>query len=422
MKSLLHCLATAALLFAGPVAAALPLDGARQLVVVVSEDWNSAQGELQAFSRHGAGWRREGAPFTVALGRSGSAWGLGLHPVPPDGPRKQEGDGRSPAGIFALGTAFGYAASAATALPWQAMRASSYCVDVAGSPYYNQIVDVDAVGAGAVAGATEPMRLDLHNDGDVRYQQGFVIAHNPRNLPGRGSCIFAHLWRSAGEATAGCTAMDPAHMRQLLAWLQPARQPRFILMPRAQYEHLRTAWKMPALASGSAGSHPNGRADPWSAVPRTALDPAERGSALPASANPGARADPWSAAPRTAPDPAEHGSALPASANPGGRADPWSAAPRTAPDPAERGSALPASANPGGRADPWSAAPRTALDPAERGSALPASVNPGGRADPWSAAPRTALDPAERGSALPASANPGVSAEHGSALPLERGA
>ncbi|MDV3470211.1 hypothetical protein RZA67_15925 [Stenotrophomonas sp. C3(2023)] len=247
MTALLRHAALVFLMLAGSAHAGLPLDGATQLVVVTSDNWDSTRGELHAYEmRHGR-WQPARAPFDVALGRSGSAWGLGLHPQQSDGPRKQEGDGRSPAGIFALGTAFGYAAQAETRMPWQPMQASSYCMDVVDSPYYNRIVDAREVGTEAVAGSTEPMRLDLHGNGDVRYQQGLVIEHNPRNLPGRGSCIFAHLWRQPGEATAGCTAMNAADMQALLAWLQPQAQPRFVLLPRAQYAQLRSAWHLPAL-------------------------------------------------------------------------------------------------------------------------------------------------------------------------------
>ena len=248
MTALLRCAALALLLLAGYAHARLPLEDARQLVVVTSDGWDSTQGRLQAFELRDGRWQAARAPFAVALGRSGSAWGLGLHPQQTDGPRKQEGDGRSPAGIFALGTAFGYAAHADTRMPWQPMLDTSYCMDVVSSPYYNRIVDAREVGADAVEGSTEPMRLDLHGNGDVRYQQGLVIEHNPGNLPGKGSCIFAHLWRQPGEATAGCTAMDVRDMQALLAWLQADAQPRFVLLPRAQYAELRAAWHLPALA------------------------------------------------------------------------------------------------------------------------------------------------------------------------------
>ena len=109
----------------------------------------------------------------------------------------------------------------------------------------------EKVGSAAIKGSTEPMRLDLHNKGDVRYQEGFVIAHNPDNQPGKGSCIFAHLWRQPGEATAGCTAMPQARMQALLDWLRPQDTPRFVLLPRAEYQRLQAQWQLPAL-SGDA--------------------------------------------------------------------------------------------------------------------------------------------------------------------------
>lgn len=127
------------------------------------------------------------------------------------------------------------------------MQASSYCMDVPTSPYYNRIVDARTVGSAAVADSTEPMRLDLRDATDIRYQQGFVIAHNPQNIAGRGSCIFAHLWRQPGEAAAGCTAMTAEHMQALLAWLRPREQPRFVLLPRAEYQRLQASWQLPAL-------------------------------------------------------------------------------------------------------------------------------------------------------------------------------
>ncbi|AWH27797.1 MULTISPECIES: L,D-transpeptidase family protein [Stenotrophomonas] len=224
-----------------------PLAHSNQLVVVVTDDWDATQGKLQAYTRGAKGWQPQGPAFDVAIGRKGSAWGLGLAAAPMDGPQKQEGDGRSPAGVFAIGSAFGYAAKASTGLTYLPMQQSSYCMDVPASPYYNQVVDAREVGAEAVKDSTEPMRLDLHNKGDVRYQQGFIIAHNAGNEPGRGSCIFAHLWRQPAEATAGCTAMTAAHMRTLLAWLKDDAQPRFVLLPRAQYLHYQDRWQLPAL-------------------------------------------------------------------------------------------------------------------------------------------------------------------------------
>ncbi|MGH8037856.1 MAG: L,D-transpeptidase family protein [Stenotrophomonas sp.] len=237
---------------------ATPPQDSGQMIVVTTDGWDATQGRLQAYARTAQGWQPHGTAFDVAVGRNGSAWGVGVLPAPfgggpqqPGDPVKQEGDGRSPAGVFAIGPAFGYAPKIASALPYQPMLESSYCMDVPDSKYYNRIVDAEVVGAEAVEGSTEPMRLDLHNKGDVRYREGFVIEHNPGATPGRGSCIFAHLWRTPGEATAGCTAMQPEHMHDLLAWLEPAQRPLFVLLPRAQYLRLQQEWQLPALAEAA---------------------------------------------------------------------------------------------------------------------------------------------------------------------------
>jgi len=234
--------------FCMPASATTPVQASRQLVVVTTPSWDATSGRLQAYERDADGWQPHGEAFAVALGRGGSAWGIGLHPAQAAGPQKQEGDGRSPAGVFAIGEAFGYAPRIDSRLAYRPMLESSYCMDVPDSPLYNRIVDADVVGSEAVEGSSEPMRLDLHNDGDRRYREGFVIGHNPGAEPGKGSCIFAHLWRQAGEATAGCTAMEPGHMDALLGWLRPDAHPLFVLLPEAEYQRLRASWDLPAQA------------------------------------------------------------------------------------------------------------------------------------------------------------------------------
>lgn len=224
-----------------------PLDGAGQLVVVTAPNWDASQAEMHLFERRGAGWQESGDGTAVSLGRNGIAWGLGLHPMPQPGPQKQEGDGRSPAGVFVLPGAFGYGPTGHSLMPYEAMDDTDWCIDVPTSPFYNQIIDARHQGEAAVAGSSEPMRLDLHNDGDVRYALGLKVGHNLYAVPGKGSCIFMHLWRTPGEATAGCTAMSDSAMLTLLAWLDPQRSPVLVLLPEAEYTRLRDAWHLPAL-------------------------------------------------------------------------------------------------------------------------------------------------------------------------------
>lgn len=240
-----------ALIFTGSALAATDESAAwsdaRQMVVVTTSGWNVNHGTLRTYARTADGWKEIGLPAAVTIGKAGAGWGLGLNAPRHDGPVKREGDLRSPAGVFDIGEAFGYAAKADTAMPYRALSATDYCVDVSGSPQYNRIVDAKVVGEKAVEGSTEPMRRDLHVNGDQRYRQGFVIEHNPQQRAQGGSCIFAHLWKSPVDATTGCTAMDPSLMHRLLAWLRPDEHPVFVLLPRPAYDKLQGKWHLPAL-------------------------------------------------------------------------------------------------------------------------------------------------------------------------------
>lgn len=221
---------------------------AGQMVLVTTADWEAKTGTLRYFEREGAGWKQVGDGFDVTVGRNGTAWGIGLHDARDDGPVKREGDGKAPAGVFAIGTAFGYASTARTGLDYKGMGANDWCIDVPESPMYNRIVDRSLAKAPGLDKSSEPMRRDLHAHGDQRYREGFVIEHNPNGaVPNGGSCIFAHLWKAPGEATAGCTAMAPGDMGPLLAWLDARRHPVFVELPQAQYAQLRTAWNLPEI-------------------------------------------------------------------------------------------------------------------------------------------------------------------------------
>lgn len=235
-------------------ASAQSLDAAlaksKQLVIVISANWDATQGALYRYERDQQTWMQRASPVPVAIGGKGSAWGVGLHD-PQSGPQKVEGDGRSPAGMFTIGPAFGYSTTERSRLRYQAMTRFDYCIDVGGSPLYNRIVDERVVGRAAIAGSTEPMRRDIHAQGDQRYKLGFVIEHNPNAAPMKGSCIFAHLWNATGQTTAGCTSMDEQAMRDLVAWLDSDKQPLFVLLPREEYLRVAGRWGLPPVTTGS---------------------------------------------------------------------------------------------------------------------------------------------------------------------------
>ncbi len=216
-----------------------------QLVVVVADDWQTTQAQLYRFERNGNEWQQVGDDYSVVLGRTGLAWGIGLHPTQ-SGEQKREGDGKAPAGVFELGTAFGYLDSLQTNMTYQGMTANDYCIDVKGSPFYNQLVDKSVVGDAAVKGSSEWMRRDIYSQ-DNLYKKGIVVKHNSENIDGAGSCIFMHLWRAQDKPTAGCTAMTEQNMDSLLAWLDKNNAPLLVSLPKQQYTQKQTAWKLPSI-------------------------------------------------------------------------------------------------------------------------------------------------------------------------------
>src|SRR5205085_12183276 len=88
------------------------LEKSEQCLVVLTENWDSANGVLQAFERNDvtSAWKDHGPEVQVVVGKKGLGQGVGLVVVEfKDAPRKKEGDNKAPAGIFRLSSAFGYA-------------------------------------------------------------------------------------------------------------------------------------------------------------------------------------------------------------------------------------------------------------------------------------------------------------------------
>jgi D-alanyl-D-alanine dipeptidase len=230
------------------------LRASTQILVVTTQDWNTVDGTLQAYERPRARkrWKAVGAPIPVVVGKNGLGWGAGVAQGRDAGrrgagdPVKQEGDGKSPAGIFRLSTAFGYAAQEPSEwkMPYVRLTPSVECVDDARSKFYNRVVD-----RAAVAPDWKSSEQMLRPDG--LYRWGLVVDHNAEPVtPGAGSCIFLHTWLGPGEGTTGCTAMAQEQLEGVLARLDPARRPLLVQLPRAQYKKLRRHWKLPALPRG----------------------------------------------------------------------------------------------------------------------------------------------------------------------------
>jgi L,D-peptidoglycan transpeptidase YkuD (ErfK/YbiS/YcfS/YnhG family) len=203
----------------------------RQLILVTTGGWEAVDGEMELYGRDSVNdqWKAVGEKIPVVVGRNGMAWGKGLHgEAIGEGPVKREGDGRSPAGIFSLSSAFGYAPreqAGEVRLPYVQAVATLECVDDPQSAHYNRIIDRAGV-KNPDWKSSERMRRD-----DDQYRWGVIVDHNAKGEPGCGSCVFLHIWEAPGKGTAGCTAMDPPSMEKVLRWLDAQKRPVLVQLP-----------------------------------------------------------------------------------------------------------------------------------------------------------------------------------------------
>jgi D-alanyl-D-alanine dipeptidase len=260
MKPTSALLCLLSVLCLGPAAQSQsPAARSTQMITVTTADWNAVAGHLQRYERTSpkAPWRPIGSSYAIVVGKHGLGWGLGILPTTDpklraaSDPTKQEGDGKAPAGIFALGTTFGYAPqfTPGSKMPYLALTPTTECVDDIASKQYNRLVDRTALTPDW--NSSEHMR-----SAGESYRWGIVVDHNAtvpaadsnaHPTPGSGSCIFLHIWQGAGKGTVGCTAMPQSELEALITWLDPKRHPVLVQLPVQQYAALLQRWKLPTI-------------------------------------------------------------------------------------------------------------------------------------------------------------------------------
>ena len=158
-------------------------------------------------------------------------------------PRKKEGDGKSPSGLFPLTTSFGRADKAAgISLPYTKLGEYTECVDDVNSFHYNKIVDRLQVGNFDWKSSEKMLEIG------PAYDLGINVAHNSYPVvKGKGSCIFLHVWSNATTGTSGCTAMKREDLQKILAWADPGKNPYLVQMAKSDYKNLRKKWNLPKL-------------------------------------------------------------------------------------------------------------------------------------------------------------------------------
>jgi L,D-peptidoglycan transpeptidase YkuD (ErfK/YbiS/YcfS/YnhG family) len=191
-----------------------------QLIVVLSPELNATKASMQRYEKDEK-WLKIGDQIPVTLGQSGLGYVAFKKPL------KNEGDGRSPAGVFPITSTFGYDQNTTFKLPYWHADENLYCVDDVNDSRYNKMLRI--YDKNSLPSSYEVMR---RSDGVYRY--GAVIGYNDSGVKGRGSCIFIHLNQSDKRPTSGCTAMDEAPLVELLQWLEPQKNPQIVQVLKSE--------------------------------------------------------------------------------------------------------------------------------------------------------------------------------------------
>lgn len=210
-----------------------------QLIVVTSDSWNKIEGKMSVYEYTADAWKPVLLNIPIVTGRSGMAWGKGLHDAELNtGKLKKEGDGNAPAGIYTLSGLFGYQDISAKMKSLK-VDDRTFCVDDSKSAYYNRIVKTDTVKKDWNSAETMRMKSDV-------YKYGIFVDYNVNpSIPGMGSCIFMHIWSGSSSPTAGCTAMKEEDILKLIAFLDKKKNPVLVQVPKAEYEKMKRLYKLP---------------------------------------------------------------------------------------------------------------------------------------------------------------------------------
>jgi L,D-peptidoglycan transpeptidase YkuD (ErfK/YbiS/YcfS/YnhG family) len=194
------------------VLAGIPV-GCKQALVVTPTGPHPFSATLTCYQKNNDEWVVRSGPIPAVTGPKG------ITPAP----NKKEGDGHTPAGIYALGPAFGYAPAIATKLLYRQCTDQDYWIDEAQDDQYNTWVVGKPVGK-----SYERMKRD-----DDAYAVGAVIQYNTKPVvKGKGSAIFFHVWTNADKPTAGCVAIERKTLEDILAWLDESQQPHIVILEK----------------------------------------------------------------------------------------------------------------------------------------------------------------------------------------------
>lgn len=206
------------------------VENSNQVIVVTAARWTSTSGTLRAFERSTTGnWVQvvEATPARLGYG--------GLVPAAD----RRQGTGKTPAGTFAIESAFGRLPNPGTNLPYTEFdRGDAWTYDPEHPATYNLFQDADLLWAGYGKYVERLWQYGMQYNyvavldfnlpkGPVTVGDNGARRTSPPADTSRGGGIFLHV--SNGSNTAGCIAITEQRMTEIMQWLDPARRPVIVI-------------------------------------------------------------------------------------------------------------------------------------------------------------------------------------------------
>ena len=177
---------------------------ASQLLVMVGNEADPAKGTLTWYQRDAEGLLKPILSMEAVSGMNGITT------------EKQEGDMKTPAGVYSFSMAFGMKENPGAILPYHQVVEGDHFVDDSASRYYNRLVNEKEVEKDWNSSEVL-IRQAPH------YNYALVLNYNEACVPGKGSAIFLHCPKIANNTgTSGCISVQEEQMKQILCSVDAA--------------------------------------------------------------------------------------------------------------------------------------------------------------------------------------------------------
>jgi L,D-peptidoglycan transpeptidase YkuD (ErfK/YbiS/YcfS/YnhG family) len=193
---------------------------AEEKQVIIVNNNNGTKATLSTYENINGNWRKALPNMEAVVGYNGIAT------------KSKEGDGKTPIGIYTLGTAFGWGGKpSGLKMPYRATTENDYWVDDASSADYNKWITYSG-NPSSRWNSFERLKQPL-------YKYAVAINYNVNPIiKGKGSAIFLHVWRNSSSPTAGCVALSEQNLLKVLNWLNPSKKPIIVMGKTNQINQL----------------------------------------------------------------------------------------------------------------------------------------------------------------------------------------